>query len=119
MEAITPLPHRIPAQKMIREILVEMRKSPDRPLDIAETARLCGISESTFRRYWSQVIPEPPRRYLETLRIQEACRELADSERSIKEIAHSLGFEDELYFSRRFHRRRGISPREYRERHRA
>ena len=35
---------------------------------------------------------------------------------SVQQIALEIGFDDPLYFSRRFKHRVGVSPREYRER---
>ncbi len=47
--------------------------------------------------------------------IIEAKRELYMTSKPIKEIAWSLGYEDEHYFSRLFKRNTGISPQIYRE----
>jgi AraC-like DNA-binding protein len=40
---------------------------------------------------------------------------LLDSTRTIRSVAESLGFEDELYFSRLFKRRVGMPPGAYRK----
>ena len=47
--------------------------------------------------------------------MREACRLLAETTRPIKDIAHAVGFADELYFSRRFHGEHGCSPARYRK----
>ncbi|MNY63232.1 HTH-type transcriptional activator Btr [compost metagenome] len=44
----------------------------------------------------------------------EVKRELAYSSRSIKEIAHELGFSDEGYFSRFFRKHTQQTPSEFR-----
>ncbi|GAB4033003.1 helix-turn-helix domain-containing protein [Spirosoma gilvum] len=45
----------------------------------------------------------------------EAKRELYLTPKTIKEVAHELGFEDEFYFSRFFKRHTTVSPQTYRE----
>lgn len=73
-----------------------------------------GWSASTFRRRWSEVMPESPARVLQGLRMQAACRLLVETTRPIHEIAALAGFADEYYFSRRFRIEQGMSPRAYR-----
>lgn len=50
--------------------------------------------------------------------VLEATRDLAFTILSVKEIAHSLGFEDQAYFTRFFTRQTGLTPTEYRRRNR-
>ena len=45
----------------------------------------------------------------------EAKRLLHLTYKSIKEIAHELGFNDEFYFSRYFKKEVGVSPKVFRE----
>ena len=49
--------------------------------------------------------------------ILEAKRLLAHSDRSVKEIAYALGFDDPSYFTRFFRERAGAAPLAFRERH--
>ena len=48
------------------------------------------------------------------LLVEEGCAVLHAERFSIKEIAHSVGIEDPLYFSRVFRKREGVSPNKYR-----
>lgn len=47
--------------------------------------------------------------------IQEAQRELVYTDKTIKQLAASLGFNDEAYFTRFFHKHVGVSPTQFRE----
>jgi transcriptional regulator GlxA family with amidase domain len=47
---------------------------------------------------------------LHKLRMTEAMNLLRFSDRSVKEVAASVGFNDPLYFSRRFHEHWDIAP---------
>jgi AraC-like DNA-binding protein len=83
--------------------------------DFAELAKELGFSDSTFRRRWEEAFGVPPARYLQQLRIAEACRLLVETSLRINAIAAATGYEDELYFSRRFRIEVGHAPREYRK----
>ncbi|MCZ8623541.1 helix-turn-helix domain-containing protein [Escherichia albertii] len=48
--------------------------------------------------------------------IQEAQRELIYTSKTIKQLAAFLGFNDEAYFTRFFHKHTGVSPSQFRER---
>ncbi len=84
-------------------------------LDFKDLARRFNISYSTFRRYWAKNIDVSPRKFLSLLRLQEACRLLAETDWSIAKIASHLRFDDPLYFSRRFKQDLGRSATDYRQ----
>ena len=48
------------------------------------------------------------------MKMEHACHLLDTSQMSVKEVAASLGYEDQLYFSRVFSKTIGLSPRAYR-----
>lgn len=97
-----------------RKVAEDFRKLPD--WDALALAR--GLSPATFRRRWAEVVGEPPARYRDRLRLREARRLLAETERDVQEVAAACGYDDPLYFSRRFRAATGCSPRAYRRRHR-
>ena len=100
----------------IPAIIAQLRRELRRPVDFARLAAEHGMSLSTFRRRWQASVGQPPGQYLEALRLQEASRLLVETTRPVHEVARAVGFEDELYFSRRFRRARGLPPRDYRRR---
>jgi AraC-like DNA-binding protein len=87
--------------------------------DFDALARRHGLSASTFRRYWATLVGVPPARYVMRLKIGEACRLLVETRMKIGEIAEAVGFNDPLYFSRRFRMETGVAAAEYRESHAA
>jgi AraC-like DNA-binding protein len=98
----------------IRAVAKTLREDLARPWDFSELAAKAGYSLTTFRRRWVESFGRPPADSLRHLRLTEACRLLVETQLLIKEIAALTGFEDELYFSRRFRQDIGHSPREYR-----
>ena len=55
--------------------------------------------------------------YLQACRLSEAKRELAQGNRSIREIVDLCGFGDESNFSRTFRQRVGVTPTQFRKRY--
>lgn len=101
----------------ISRVLQKMRREPRQPFNLADTLCLAGMSEATFRRRWDAEVGVSPRRYLERLRMQTACRLLIETSLPVNEIARKVGFDDEFYFSRRFRAIWNLSPRAYRKQH--
>jgi AraC-like DNA-binding protein len=85
--------------------------------DYHALARKNGLSISTFRRRWQELVGEPPARYAMRLKIEKACRLLVETRMKVGEIAEVLGFSDPLYFSRRFRLETGVTAAEYRNTH--
>ena len=85
-----------------------------KPHDVKSLARQYGMAEVTFRKKWRQRFGAPFQHDLSTMRMQEACRLLVETSNPIKEVAASVGFEDPLYFSRRFTKLIGVPATEYR-----
>lgn len=81
-------------------------------------AKRCRVSVPTLRRLFHGALGTAPLEYLLRLRIQMASSLLAATARPILEIAFDLGFETPSSFNRHFRRRTGLSPRDWRKRHR-
>lgn len=99
---------------VIRRIESDLAGNLDRYIDLEELVASHGMSPSTFRRRWAEVINVPPARYRIQARLREACRLLAQTPRPVFQIARMVGFSDEMYFSRRLHQEFKVSPRGYR-----
>ena len=102
----------------IRAVAARLRDGLSSQWNFDKLAARHGFSKTTFRRRWVEVIGTPPARYLQQLRVAEACRLLVETPLRIKAVAEATGFEDEFYFSRRFRIEVGQSPREYRKTYR-
>jgi len=101
-------------EQTIHRLIAEVRRNLAQPVDFKAMAMRHGMSVSTFRRQWAAAGRLPPARFLQQLRLREACRLLVETMQPVYEIAHAVGFEDELYFSRRFHKEMQMAPRDYR-----
>ena len=73
-----------------------------------------NYSVSRFSNLFKQKTGYAPIDYFLQLKMQKACQHLDFTERSIKDIAFSMGFDDPYYFSKRFRAIIGMSPKKYR-----
>lgn len=99
----------------LQALMANLRKNPGQEVDFDRLAAKHGLSTSTFRRRWMEATGKPPARYLQGLRMREACRMLVETACPIHQIASAVGFTDELYFSRRFRQELRMAPRDYRK----
>ena len=86
----------------------------DRSLPVEELARQCNLSESRFAHLFRQQMEMTPAQFVERQRIERASEMLEHTGYPISEIARQVGFENAFYFSRRFKKATGQSPRDYR-----
>lgn len=73
-----------------------------------------GISEDHLTYCFRQELGTTPITYLQRYRINQAKSLLKESQKTITDIALSVGFSDSSYFSRIFHRETGMSPEAFR-----
>lgn len=83
------------------------------PISIEDVADFVGISRSHLFRCFQNHLSVSPKEYLTNYRIKQACQLLKDSNLSITSIAKSVGFENNLYFSKAFHKKKGVTPTDY------
>ena len=84
------------------------------PITVEDIAAYVGLSRSHLFRSFEDVVGQSPKEYLTAFRIKQACNLLEHSDLSITAIANSVGFENNLYFSKAFHKVKGMSPKNYR-----
>lgn len=84
-------------------------------LSATEIARTSGMSYSYFSRCFHDVIGESFSDYCTHVRISHAKQMLLNTGKSIQEIAFSVGYQDEKYFSRIFKKVTGTSPSDFRK----
>ncbi|RCS41509.1 arabinose operon transcriptional regulator AraC [Bremerella cremea] len=98
----------------IGDVLDHICRHLEQPLRIEDLARQCHLSPSRFAHLFRQQMEMTPVQFIEQQRIERACEMLEHTGYPITAIAQQVGFENAFYFSRRFKRAKGISPRAYR-----
>jgi len=84
-------------------------------ISVNEIAEALGISRKHLYMIFNDILKISPKQYLIFYRIEKACMRLKTSSQSILEIAESVGYMNQFYFSKEFKRLTGMTPSEYRK----
>lgn len=87
----------------------------NRDINIEEYATSKGMSVSWFIRNFKKFTGSTPMQFIVALRVNSAQVLLEATNYSINEISKIVGYDNQLYFSRLFHKLKGDSPRDYRK----
>lgn len=115
-DSVNPQPARREIDPRVGKAMDYLVTSPERPFSEQALARHAGLSASRLRHIFREETGYSPRDFLERERIRRAKDLLVLSRLSIGEIAGQLGFNNAFYFSARFRRSIGESPRAFRQR---
>lgn len=83
------------------------------PITVEEIASHVGVCRSRLYRAFRDYMDTTPTLYTTKFRMQQACLLLEETNLSVKAVAYSVGYEDPLYFSRRFKEIIGVMPSAY------
>lgn len=83
---------------------------------IADVSDAMHIDRTYLYRLFKEEYGVSPLTYLTKYRIEKACELLRETTMEIQIIAASVGYEDALYFSKKFRKVKGTSPSAYRKR---
>lgn len=87
----------------------------DKNMRIQDIADYIGITRSYLFHLFSKKLKLSPQKYLLNYRINKAKELLSSTDILVKDIAHDVGYEDSLAFSKVFHNATGVSPSAYRK----
>jgi len=99
----------------VRATIDHMRQHFATPLRVESLASMADLSTSQYAVRFRELTGDSPKNYLMRLRIHRATQLLDTTSESITDIAHRVGYDDPLYFSRAFRRLHEVSPSGYRE----
>lgn len=87
----------------------------DSGLDVSQLLNASGYAEDYIRSYFKRVTGKTPVEFLTEVRIKHACYliDIYKGTMALSEIGEKCGYTDYTYFSRRFRKVMGISPRSY------
>jgi AraC family transcriptional activator FtrA len=100
----------------LSELMDKARRRLDKPLRIAELARLAAMSERTFMRCFRAATGMSPGDWITRMRVDRARELLESTALSIDRIASRTGLGTSTTLRHHFRRKVGVSPLEYRRR---
>lgn len=88
--------------------------SHDTEIRLDELAAQFGMSVRSLNRHFRKATGKTPMQYLQQIRIDNAKELLRNTNLSISEVAASVGYGDNSYFTALFRKNISLSPKEYR-----
>jgi AraC-like DNA-binding protein len=115
------VPHESPPGKLAAEVIERIGNSVDfmhshlsEPLQVSTLASVANISASHFFAMFKRLMGCAPIEFFISLRMRRACDLLDETALSVKEVAATLGYDDQFYFSRVFKSATQMPPTHYR-----
>lgn len=104
--------------RKIREMLNYISSNYQKNIGVEEIAKFAGISKRECFRCFKQQLNSSPNIYLLQIRMNRAAEMISMTELKINQIAAVCGFSSATYFSTKFKKIYGVSPKTYREENR-
>lgn len=93
--------------------IMYMRRYMSEGISMDQLAKIAGLTPSSYSRSFKKAKGMSPTDYLNRLRIDEAKKQLTEENCVLKDVAVSVGYGNEYYFSRKFKQTLGIAPSVY------
>lgn len=97
----------------INDVFNFLTTNYDKEITLATVADVAHMSPTAFCRYFKQHTRKSYSRFLNEIRVNQACRLLQENAESISQVAYSTGFNNISNFNRQFKKITGITPSEY------
>lgn len=111
------VPHADHGDRLIYKSQLAMSRQLREHRAIADATRTTGLSVRTFERRFAKATGMSPIKYLQNLRIEQACLQLESTDLAVDAISTLVGYEDLAFFRTVFRRVTGMTPTDYRARH--
>jgi AraC-like DNA-binding protein len=115
-EAEAPAWYRAHSDPVVGHALRLLQNEPARSWTVATLAAETGVSRAALARRFTELVGEPPMRFLTGWRLALAADLLREPDATIGSVAEQVGYGSPFALSTAFKRERGISPQEHRAR---
>jgi signal transduction histidine kinase/AraC-like DNA-binding protein/CheY-like chemotaxis protein len=100
---------------LVKQAIAYLHQNYTRSISRWEIADSVGVSEDYLSRVFNRELNISPWDYLNRYRVLQSKHLLLHTTETVGVIAHQVGFKDQAYFSRVFHKVTGMSPQTFRE----
>lgn len=101
--------------RRIQKVITFLNHNYQKEIRLLDVANYVNMSEVSFSRFMKKRTGKNYIEYLNDLRLGIASRHLVDSSKTISEISYECGFNNLSNFNRLFKKRKGFTPKEFRE----
>jgi len=97
------------------ELVAWLMRNLDGDLSVEVLARRACMCPSHFSKVFKSILGEPPRDFVQNLRLNEARRRLSKRQKTLRTVSESVGFTSSAAFQHAFEHRFGTRPSRYLE----
>lgn len=101
------------ASLKVEKMIDYMHQKINGQVTLAELSEMTQLSPSYLSRIFKETTGYSIISYFNKIKIDKAKEMIVEGNKKVKEVARTLGFADEFYFSRIFKKTEGISPSEF------
>ena len=112
-----PLSEQARLDHRVRDVMDYLVRHLADPLTPAQYGAVSGLSPSRLSHLFRAQVGQTPQQFLEEQRLRRAAQLLELTSRPVAVIAAEVGYENPFYFTLRFKKHSGLSPRDYRKKH--
>lgn len=105
-----------PLDPRVRDAMDWIGRRLPQPIALADVAAAVHLSRSRLAHLFREQTQQTPQQYIEHQRLERARQLLELTPMKVYEVAAAVGYDNPFYFTLRFSKRFGASPRAYRER---
>lgn len=107
-------PKRAELDAGIKALMVYVHEHYQQPISIDALAASAHVSRRVCFRLFAERLHMTPVAYIREYRLQKACQMLAQTEKTVTQIAYDCGLGSSSYFGKQFRAYTGSTPQEYR-----
>ena len=104
--------------RRVRKVDKFLKENYAQDISLKDAADIVSMSEVAFSRFFTAHVGKTFTEYLTDIRLGHISRLLVDSNKSIAEICYECGYNNLSNFNRTFRRKKGCSPRDFRNTYR-
>jgi AraC-like DNA-binding protein len=114
-DAEAPAWYRAYGDPIVGTALRSIHNEPAHPWTVAELAAGAGVSRAALARRFTELVGEPPMKFLTGWRLSLAADLLLEPGATIGSVAYQVGYASPFALSSAFKRVRGISPQQHKK----
>lgn len=100
-------------RRYVEQAMDLIQKNYMHDITVEDIAEYCGLNRSYLGKLFRDETGKSTQEYLIEYRMEVACRYLSETTAPIGTIALSVGYQNQLHFSRAFRKTFGLSPRDW------
>lgn len=98
----------------LKKVLTHIHRNIDKNIEVNELADVACVTKSYLIRLFKKEFGTSPIQYINKKKVEKAQLLLFTTDKPIKDVAYTLGYNDHSYFIRLFRKMSGTTPQEYR-----